>query len=170
MRGRARLPLVVAAAVAAGVALAQTLPLKPGNYENKSTTQVQLSPEMAAKISPQMLQQMQQARTIQQCITEGDLDKMAQRLAGKGDDSRCQMTSKRMQGNHLSFTLQCPNATSKFDGTFASTSFQGTMVIATDQGMKANVQFNAHRTGECTASSTSPSTPPSPPVAAPPPK
>lgn len=151
---RSRFLARTTALAAAGIStliLAQTLPLRPGNYEIVVLTQVQLPPNIAASLPPAALARMQQPQTHQQCITDSDLARVSRQMAGQKDpDMRCQMTAHSVSGNHVTFTEQCPNGpTTQFDGTIDSDAFQGTLHATTQQGATVDANIKAHRLGNC---------------------
>lgn len=137
---------------AAGVSFAlyaQTLGLRPGLYEFTSTADVQLPPDVAAKMPPQALAMMQKPHVTQHCITQSDVDHFSQQLAeGKGREN-CKVTQHSISGSEVKFTSQCEHASAHFDGTFTADSLQGTMVSTTDQGRNVTVKIAAHRVGDC---------------------
>jgi hypothetical protein len=143
--------LLVAAAGVSCALYAQAINLQPGNYEMVSTSQVDLPPEMVAKLPPGFAEKMAQPRTQQRCISDSDLSKVSQRLSSDSqqDDTSCQMSNQTVSGNQVSFVMHCPHRTSNFNGTFTSTAFTATVVSTNDQGKKATVTINAKRTGDC---------------------
>ena len=128
---------------------AQAVNLEPGLYEFTSTTDVQLPPEVAAKMPPQALAMMQKPRVAQHCIRQSDLDHVSQQLAEGQGPHNCKLTDRSITGNTVRFTSQCEHHTSHFEGTFAAESFQGTMVSTTDKGQTVNVKIAARRLGGC---------------------
>jgi len=142
--------LAVAAAVSFSL-YAQTVNLRPGLYEFTNTADVQLPPEVAAKMPPQALAAMQKPHVSQHCIRQSDLDHVSQQLAagrGQGPQS-CKLTDRSITGNTVKFTSQCEHHTGHFEGSFASDSFQGTMVSTTDKGQTVTVKIAARRVGDC---------------------
>jgi hypothetical protein len=138
------------AAAAASIAYAQTLDLRPGLYEFTNTADMQLPPDVAAKMPPQALAMMQKPRVAQRCITQTDLDHVSQQLSqGSSPNESCKVTDHRIVGNQVTFTSQCPRGTLHFEGTFASDSFQGTVVSAGEQGRNVTVKISARRVGDC---------------------
>ncbi len=143
---------VLAAAAGASFALyAQTVNLRPGLYEFTSTSDIQLPPDMAAKLPPQTLAMMQKPHVSQHCIRQSDLDHVSQQLAeGQGKEPQsCKITDRSMTGSTAKFTTQCEHRSSHFEGTFASESFQGTLVSTTDKGQTATIKIAARRVGDC---------------------
>src|SRR5579864_2103924 len=139
------------AAAAASIAYAQTLNLRPGLYEFTSTADVQLPPDVAAKMPPQALAMMQQPRVTQHCITQTDLDHVSQQLSqgrGGGDASRCKVTDHSIVGDQVTFTRECPSGSAHFEGSFAADSFQGKMV-SSEKGRTITVKMSAKRVGDC---------------------
>jgi len=142
---------LLAAAAAASIAYAQTLNLRPGLYEFTSTADVQLPPDVAAKMPPQALAMMQQPRVTQHCITQTDLDHVSQQLSqgrGGGDASRCKVTDHSIVGDQVTFTRECPSGSAHFEGSFAADSFQGKMV-SSEKGRTITVKMSAKRVGDC---------------------
>src|SRR5579863_2330315 len=140
------------AAATASIAYAQTLNLRPGLYEFTSTADVQLPPDVAAKMPPQALAMMQQPRVTQHCITQTDLDHVSQQLSqghGGDDASRCKVTDHKIVGDQVTFTRECPSGTAHFEGSFAADSFQGTIVSTGEQGRNITVKMSARRVGDC---------------------
>lgn len=149
---RAAQAAVLAAAAGVSFALyAQTMSLRPGLYEFTSTADVQLPPEVAAKMPPQALAMMRKPHVAQHCISQSDLDHVSREIAqGKSDQPEsCKVTEHSMSGSQVKFTTQCAHNTGHFEGTFAAESFQGTMVSTTDKGQTVNVRIAAHRVGDC---------------------
>ena len=142
--------LAVAAAVSFAL-YAQTVNLRPGLYEFTNTADVQLPPDVAARMPPQALAAMQKPHVSQHCIRQSDLDHVSQQLAaGKGQEPQsCKLTDRSITGNTVKFTSQCEHHTGHFEGTFASDSFQGTMVSTTDKGQTVTVKIAARRVGDC---------------------
>ena len=155
MQSRRRQRAIGSAALAAAAAVsftlyAQTLGIRPGLYEFTSTGEVQLSPEMAAKLPPQVLAAMQKPRVAKRCISQTDIDHVSQEIAqGKNEKEDCHVTEHSISGNQVKFTQQCTHGNGHFEGTFTSESFQGTMLHTTDTGEKVTVKMAAHRVGEC---------------------
>jgi Protein of unknown function (DUF3617) len=140
------------AAAIASIAYAQTLNLRPGLYELTSTADMQLPPDVAAKVPPQALAMMQQPHVTRHCIAQTDLDHVSQQLAQgrNGNDAQsCKVTDHSIVGNQVKFTTQCAHGGGHFEGTFASDSFQGTMVASGEQGRTVTVKMTARRVGDC---------------------
>jgi Protein of unknown function (DUF3617) len=150
---RSRRPALVAAlAVAAGmsgVLYAQAVNLKPGKYEFTSTVDMQLPPDVAARLGPNAVAMMQQPHVMQQCISQPDLEHVSKNLSQGHNDQGCTITDRSVSGNEVSFTMQCPNGrTTHFEGTFMSDSFKAVMTTTGPQGpMKVNIA--ARRLAEC---------------------
>src|SRR5215472_3665288 len=90
-------------AAAAGVSFAlfaQTLNLRPGLYEFTSTSDVQLPPDVAAKLPPQYLAAMQKPHGGQHCTSQRDIDHVRQEIAeGKTDrPENCKVNEHSMSG------------------------------------------------------------------------
>lgn len=144
----------LAALAAAGVSCAlyaQTVGLKPGLYEFTITTDVQLAPDVAARIPPQALAMMQKPNVSQHCISQGDIDHVSQQISqGRSNQPQsCKVTEHSISGSEVKFTTQCEHNTARFAGTFAGDSFQGTMVSTTDKGQTLNAKIAAHRVADC---------------------
>jgi uncharacterized protein DUF3617 len=149
---RASRAALLAAASGVSFALyAQTLSLQPGMYEFISTVDMQLPPDMAAKMPPQALAMLQKPNVVQHCITQGDVDHVSQQIAqGKGPTPQnCQVTEHSLSGNQLKFTSQCGQRVAHFEGTFGGDSFEGVMVSTSDKGQTVTVKMKAHRIGDC---------------------
>jgi hypothetical protein len=143
---------VLAAAAGASFALyAQTLGLRPGLYEFTNTADLQLPPDVAAKMPPQALAMMQKPQVSQHCISQSDLDHVGRQIAqGKSDQAdSCKVTEHSISGSQVKFTTQCAHNTGHFEGTFAAESFQGTMVATTDKGQTVTVRIAARRVADC---------------------
>jgi hypothetical protein len=142
----------IAALAAAGLAsalYAQTVNLRPGLYELTNTSDMQLPPEVAAKMPPQYRSMLQKPLVTQRCISQSDLDHVTEQLVeGKSRQENCSMPIRSVSGNQVKFTVQCPHSTSQFQGTFASESFQGTMV-STAEGHSVTAKMTARRIGDC---------------------
>src|SRR5579862_9429026 len=69
------------AATLCGALYAQSVNLKPGLYEVVSSSQVQVSPELQARLPPGYLERLQQPHTQQLCLSDADLDKVSRKLA-----------------------------------------------------------------------------------------
>jgi hypothetical protein len=149
---RATRSALFAAATGLSFALyAQTLGLSPGMYEFTSTMDMQLPPDMAAKLPPQALAMMQKPNVTQHCISQSDVDHVSQQIAqGQSNQPQsCQITEHSVSGGQVKFTSQCAKRVAHFEGTFASDSFQGTMVSTSDKGQTVTVKMSAHRIGDC---------------------
>jgi Protein of unknown function (DUF3617) len=143
---------VLAAAAGVSFALyAQTINLRPGLYEFTSTADLQLPPDVVAKMPPQALAMLQKPQVAQHCISQSDVDHVGRQIAqGKpGQPESCKVTEHSMSGNMVKFTTQCEHNTGHFEGSFAAESFQGTMVATTDKGQTVTVRIAARRVGDC---------------------
>jgi len=141
-----------ALAAAAGVSFtlyAQAVNLEPGLYEFTSTTDMQLPPDVAAKMPPQALAMMHKPHVSQHCIRQSDLDHVSQQLSEGQGPHNCKLTDRSLTGSTVKFTTQCEHHTGHFEGTFAADSFQGTMVSTTDKGQTVSVKIAARRVGDC---------------------
>ncbi len=144
----------LAALAAAGVCCslyAQTVGLKPGLYEYTITADVQLPPDVAAKMPPQALAMMQKPNVSQHCISQGDIDHVSQDISqGRSNQPQsCKVTEHAISGSEVKFTTQCEHNLVHFEGSFAGDSFQGRMVSTSDKGQVVNAKIAAHRVGEC---------------------
>jgi hypothetical protein len=146
-----RAALLAAAAGVSFALYAQTVNLQPGLYEFTGTMDLQLPPDVAAKMPPQALAMMQKPSVTQHCISQSDLDHVSQQLAqGRaGESQSCKVTDRTISGNQVKFTSQCPHATAHFEGTFASDSFSGVMVSTNEQGRTVTIKMRAKRIGDC---------------------
>jgi hypothetical protein len=146
-----RAALLAAAAGLSGALYAQTLGLTPGLYEFTIMTDIQLPPDMAAKMPPQALAMMQKPNVTQHCISQGDVDHVSQQISqGRSNQPEsCQVTEHSISGSEVKFTTQCPHNTAHFAGSFAGDSFKGTLVSTTDKGQTVTAKIAAHRIGDC---------------------
>jgi len=146
-----RAAMLAAAAGASFALYAQSMNLRPGLYEFTSTADMQLPPEVAAKMPPQALAMMQKPHVSQHCISQSDVDHVSRQIAqGKPDQPEsCKVTEHSMSGSQVKFTTQCAHNTGHFEGTFAAESFQGTMVSTSDKGQTVTVRIAARRVGDC---------------------
>ena len=146
-----RAALLAAASGVSFALYAQTLGLQPGMYEFTTIANVQLPPDMAAKLPPQALAMMQKPNVTQHCITQTDVDHVSQQIAqGRPNQPQnCQVTEHSFSGSQLKFTTQCAHNSAHFEGTVGSDSFQGTMVSTSDKGQTVTVKVSAHRIGDC---------------------
>ncbi|HYB64475.1 MAG TPA: DUF3617 domain-containing protein [Steroidobacteraceae bacterium] len=143
---------VLAAAAGVSFALyAQSMNLRPGLYEFTNTSDLQLPPDVAAKMPPQYLAMMQKPHVSQHCISQSDVDAVSREIAqGKPDQPEsCKVTERSISGSVVKFTTQCAHSTGHFEGTFAAESFQGTMVSTTDKGQTVSIRIAARRVGDC---------------------
>lgn len=149
---RATRATLLAAAIGVSCALyAQTLGLTPGMYEFTSIADIQLPPDVAAKMPPQALAMMQKPNVSQHCITQADVDHVSQQIAqGRPNQPQnCQVIERSVSGGQVKFTSKCEHNTAHFEGTFGSDSFQGTVVSTSDKGQTVTVKMSAHRIGDC---------------------
>ena len=147
-----RAALLAAVAGAVSFALyAQALNLRPGLYEFTNVSDVQLPPDVAAKMPPQYLEAMKKPHVAKHCISQPDIDHVSQQIAeGKTDRPQsCKVTEHSMSGSQVKFTVQCEHNTGHFEGTVAAESFQGTMVSTGDKGQSMTIKISAHRIGDC---------------------
>ena len=148
--GRAAAAAALAALAISGALVAQSLSLRPGNYEFVTTTELKLPPQAAAALSPDMLARLKQPQTHQACITDGDVAHARQLAGGRQQsDPSCKVTEQSRSGNQMKFVLQCAHSTMRFDGTFAGDSYQATMLMTSEQGQTTTVNLTAHRIGDC---------------------
>ena len=143
---------VLAAAAGVSFALyAQSMNLRPGLYEFSNSSDLQLPPDVAAKMPPQYLAMMQKPHVSQHCISQSDVDDVSREIAqGKPDQPEsCKVTERSISASVVKFTTQCAHSTGHFTGTFAAESFQGTMVSTTDKGQTVSIRIAARRVGEC---------------------
>jgi hypothetical protein len=150
------MPLRICALALIGAAgpsllLAQALPLRPGNYEFVTTTQIQLPPNLAAQTPPDLLAKLQKPQTHQQCITDTDLQRFSKQLSDKRtqNDQSCKVVSQSVVAGVVKFVLQCTHSTVNFDGSFAGDSFKGNVTSTTDSGQHMAASISAHRIGDC---------------------
>ena len=148
---RAARALGLAAAGLSFALYAQTVGLTPGLYEFTITTDIQLPPDMAAKLPPQALAMMQKPNVTQHCISQGDIDHVSQQISQgrRNQPESCKVTEHSISGSDVRFTTQCQNHTAHFEGSFAGDSFKGTVVSTTDKGQSVTAKLAAHRIGDC---------------------
>jgi hypothetical protein len=150
VRGTARAVALAAAAGVSGVLFAQTVNLRPGNYEYTSTIDLQLPPQVAAQMGPNALAMMRQPHVTQHCIAASDLEHVSKNLDQGRNDQGCTMSERAVSGNSVKFTMQCPNGrSSHFEGTFMADSFQAVMISSGPQGQPVKVNISARRLGDC---------------------
>ena len=143
---------VAALAAAAGVSFtlyAQTLGIRPGLYEFTSSSDVQLPPDVAAKLPPQALERMRKPHVAQHCITQTDIEHVSQEISQGKQEQGCHVAEHSISGNQVRFTQQCGANVGHFEGTFASESFEGTMRSTNDRGNQLTVKIAARRIGDC---------------------
>ncbi len=147
-RASTRLAALAAAGLTSAL-YAQAVGLKPGLYE--LTTDMQLPPELVAKMPPQALAMMQKSNVRQQCISQDDVDHISQQISqGRSNQPQsCKVTEHSVSGGELKFTTQCEHNSAHFEGSFAADAFQGTMVTTSDQGRTVTVKISARRVGDC---------------------
>jgi hypothetical protein len=149
---RAARALGLTAAAGLSFALyAQTVGLTPGLYEFTITADIQLPPDVAAKMPPQALAMMQKPNVTQHCISQGDVDHVSQQISqGRSNQPEsCKVTEHSISGSDVRFTTQCQHNTAHFEGSFAGDSFKGTVVSTTDKGQTVTARIAAHRVGDC---------------------
>jgi Protein of unknown function (DUF3617) len=146
-----RAAVLAAAAALSGVLYAQSVGLTPGLYEFTVLADIQLPPDVAAKLPPQALAMMQKPNVTQHCISQGDIDHVSQQVSqGRSNQPEsCQVTEHSITGNAVKFTTQCGQRVSHFEGTFAGDSFKGTVVSSSDKGRTMTARLTAHRIGDC---------------------
>jgi hypothetical protein len=150
-------PLARAAALAAAGAsfalYAQTVNLRPGLYEFVSVTDMQLPPEVAARMPPEYAAMMRKPQTHQHCITAADLDHFSHQLAeGRPDAQKCAMTERSVSGGEVKFALQCERTAVRYQGSFATDSFKGVMVMSGGQGRPpVTIRITGQRIGSCSS-------------------
>jgi Protein of unknown function (DUF3617) len=147
----ARAAALAAAAGLSGVLYAQTVGLTPGLYEFTVIADIQLPPDMAAKLPPQALAMMQKPNVTQHCISQGDVDHVSQQISqGRSNQpENCKVTEHSITGSEVKFTTQCAHNTAHFEGSFAGDSFKGTVVSSGDKGQNMTAKISAHRIGDC---------------------
>jgi len=147
---RAARAAVLAAAAGLSFALyAQTVGLKPGMYE--FTTDMQLPPDLVAKLPPQALAMMQKQSVTQHCISQGDVDHVSQQISQghSNQPENCKVLEHSISGSDVKFTTQCQHNTAHFEGSFAGDAFQGMVVSTSDKGQVVTVKIAARRVGDC---------------------
>jgi Protein of unknown function (DUF3617) len=153
-RGALRLVALGLAGGMSCVLYAQSLNLRPGNYEIVVTSQMQLPPEVAARLTPDMLARIQQPHTQQQCITSSDATAVSEKLAAlrqREQDQNCKVSDKSITSGEVKMNIQCPNHTANVDIVYAGDSFKGTVQSLTQgqSSTSATIKIEAHRIGDC---------------------
>jgi hypothetical protein len=154
-RGALRL-LTWALAVGLPCALyAQSVNLRPGNYEIVITSQLQLPPDLAAHLTPDMLARIQQPHTQQQCITSSDATSVSEKLAAlrqREEDQNCKVSDKTVSSGEVKMSIACPTHTAKVDLLYAGDSFKGSVESVSTRGPSpttTSIKIEAHRIGDC---------------------
>jgi hypothetical protein len=150
-----RLATLALAAGTSCVLYAQSVNLRPGNYEIVVTSQLQLPPEVAARLSPDMLARIQQPHTQQQCITSSDATAVSEKLAAlrqREQDQNCKVSDKSVSSGEVKMSIQCPTHTANVDLIYAGDSFKGSVESLSTQGQSTTttrIKIEAHRIGDC---------------------
>lgn len=130
---------VVAVLLIAGSALAAEHPQKPGEWQVSMQMEV---PGMPFKMPPVSF-------TI--CLTEEDLKDPQKAAPGDPKNKDCKVADYKIDGNTVSWTIDCPKQKTKGEGeiTYTDTSYTGTMKMQVqDQEMTA--KYSGKWKGECT--------------------
>jgi len=138
------------AATLCGALYAQSVNLKPGLYEVVSSSQVQVSPELQARLPPGYLERLQQPHTQQLCLSDADLDKVSRKLAEEraNADPSCKLGEHSVSGDKVKFILQCQRSTTRFEGSFSGKAFKAVINAQTDRGPML-INMSGRRTGDC---------------------
>jgi Protein of unknown function (DUF3617) len=121
----------------AGPAAAFQSPQKPGQW--RITVEVDI-PGMPVKMPP---------HTFNVCVTEDDL-KDPQRSVPKDPKSQCTMSDFKIDGNTVSWTVDCPKQNTKGEGkiTFSEESYTGWMKMQMGE-QEMTSKYSGKWVGEC---------------------
>ena len=132
-----RFAVVVAVCLLATAVFAAS-PVKPGKWEMTMQTEIT---GMPMKMPP---------FTFETCVTAEDL-KDPQKAVPSDPKSKCKVSDYKIDGNTVSWTVDCPEQQAKGSGqiTFTEDSYSGLMTIKIrDQEMKQ--KYSGKWIGECT--------------------
>jgi hypothetical protein len=136
---RKYLPYLFAAILAfSAVAASAAHPQKPGKWQHKIEMEM---PGMPMKLPPM---------TFERCVTEEDL-KDPQKAIPSDGKSKCKIGDYKIDGNTVTWTVDCPEQQTKGSGeiTFTEGSYTGWMKMTVgEQEMKT--KYSGKWLGECT--------------------
>lgn len=134
---RATFAIGVVVMCTATATLAQTVNLKPGQYE--VTTEMSF-PGM--KLPPQ---------TRQECIPSSDFKEIARKLMDLNNvNSDCKTSEPKLTANTVTFTRTCSNGVWSSELIYAGDSFSGTTKGKDNKGGDSTAKVTAKRIGDCT--------------------
>jgi hypothetical protein len=121
----------------AGAGLAADSPQKPGKWEVKMTMEM---PGMPFKMPPV---------TMTVCVTEEDLEDPQKAVPGD-PKSDCKVGEYKVDGNTVSWTVDCPKQKTKGKGeiTYTGESFSGVMKMDVD-GQEMSTKYSGTWKGAC---------------------
>ena len=135
-------------------ALAQTVNLRPGQYEY--TLEVNLGIPAEGQKAILDAAGFQKQKKLE-CLTAEDVKDMkniAQFFAREGEDMNCKMTGLKTAGNKVTFNTTCEEddvkVTSTTEMTFSTDSFTGLTKAKDNEGRVTTIKASAKRIGECT--------------------
>ncbi|MDO8484538.1 MAG: DUF3617 family protein [Candidatus Limnocylindrales bacterium] len=112
-------------------------PMRAGRWE--ITTQMQM---------PNMPVQMPAMKTMQ-CITKEQLESSSKGLPTAADGrSSCKVSDYKVDGNKVTWNMECPDMTGTGEITFKADTYEGLMKLTTKQG-DMSMKMSANRLGEC---------------------
>ncbi|HEX7706009.1 MAG TPA: DUF3617 family protein [Thermoanaerobaculia bacterium] len=138
MKNFARCLVAVAALAVVLPMTAAEHPQKPGKWQVKMEMEM---PGMPVKVPPM---------TIDICLTEEDL-KDPEKSLPKDPKSDCKVNDYKIDGNTVSWKMECPKEKVKGEGkiTFTDTTYNGTMSMQMgEQAMKT--KYSGKWMGACT--------------------
>ncbi|MFB0610910.1 DUF3617 domain-containing protein [Aurantiacibacter poecillastricola] len=131
--------LALAGLATIGIATS-ALAIEPGNWESTSRM---VDIEVPADMPPQVADMMRQmlggeGMTNRSCVTQEDLDNAPERLFAESD-GECEYTEFDMSAGTMRGVARCNSdagtMTMTMDGTYADTTYEGTMRMQGDMGM-----------------------------------
>jgi Protein of unknown function (DUF3617) len=137
---RATRVLIAIALVASALPLlAQTISLRPGNYE----TTMEMEMPGGMKVPPMK---------NTQCITAADLKDMSKKLL-EGEGTGCKVSEYKVVENRITFNAVCKEAnatmTMAADMTFTTDTYTGIVKAKDDKGMSMTMKSAGKRIGDC---------------------
>lgn len=136
MRETVVMAFVAAVGLAVSVA-AQTVNLRPGNYE--------VTMEMDMPGMPKM-----PPRKHEQCIASNDLKDLTSGLTALDKTNPdCKMSELKNAGNKVSFMRTCKNGTWTSEMTYSGDSFAGISTGKDSQARPVTMKSTAKRIGDC---------------------
>jgi hypothetical protein len=133
--------LTLPAALTCALALsAQTIGLRPGQYE----TTAEMDMPGGFKMAPQK---------DTQCITPEDLKDFSKAFGDPDFAKTCKVSDYKVSGNRISFTTECREEGLEMKGTtemtFTAETFAGLMTMKDNKGRVTRIKTSAKRIGEC---------------------